>query len=187
MQDAWAISDLITNYGFLSVIIFALLYVGIVYFLKTYTGQYRSKIDQSPVIRIYPLLQGAKFMQSYAILKAINVSEHDIISQLSKNASPYMRSHYTRMHRKLNSGEISIANVIDTGLISKSQVERLRLLSGSTDYAQAVELASNAVYSGVNDLTIRLFKSIRFFLMIIIGYALVVLFLAVMSADQLSS
>lgn len=158
----------------------------VAWLLRNQVGPLRDALDQLPVFKQYRLLTGAKFMRMYAILKEINVTESRIFRTLARYSTPYYRSHLNKMSRKLEAGASqSIVSVLDTGLISNSNIARLSLLSGyKNDYS--VVLADCAVVvvdsTAANvKLAARIFAGVW---MLVVGAALATTILGVLNINQ---
>ncbi len=187
MKVLWETIEFLNSYGFAVAAAFITVCVALNYTMKNYTGQYRESLDRYPLFSTYRILQGAEFMQLYSILKSINVTEMDVIKLAKDKATPYYRQHLNRMHRKLSRGQDNIVDAINTGLIERSQIERLTLLSGASRYDEALSNSADKVYSTTINNLDRTCKVLSVLGILIAAWGILIIILGVMSIDQLYS
>jgi type II secretory pathway component PulF len=156
--------------------------------LKNYIGPLRVQLDQLPLFTQYRLYLGADFMRNYSIMKRIGLADLQIIRSLSRGKSLYYRSHLERMQRKIGGGNLNIVDAIDTGLISRQNTARLRLLSQyNDDYGIVLATASKNVVASTSK-TVKKFINILFYTgLLFFGYTLVQMVMGIMDMNKLIS
>lgn len=185
LQVLWDTIQFVNDFGLLILLISGSLFIGILYVLRNYVGEYRHELDRLPLFNSYKSLQGASFMQMYSILKAVNVNEKSVLEIARKGASPFYRKHLNLMSRKLDSGEENIADAINTGLIDNSEIERLILLSGSHSYVEVLESAASEVFESTITKVSGVCKILSVAGSLLAAWGIVIIILGVMSIDQI--
>jgi type II secretory pathway component PulF len=106
--------------------------------LRTYIGQGRSVIDQIPLLSLYRKLTAARFMETLGLLITNGVVFKKALRILQQNANPYLASHLLTMEFRLSGGKENIAEVLDTGLLDKTDLVRLRIIAQSKGFERAL-------------------------------------------------
>jgi type II secretory pathway component PulF len=107
-------------------------------YLQTATGAARQQVDSLPIVGIYRQVVGARFMETMGLLVNNGVIFKQALKILQRQANPYMMWHLMMMDRKLGRGESNIADVLDTGLLERSDVLRLRAIADSKGFEHAL-------------------------------------------------
>jgi type II secretory pathway component PulF len=108
------------------------------FILKTYIGPGREAIDQTPILNLYRKLTAAGFMETLGLLVLNGIVFKQALSLISRQASVYLRFHMRLMERRLGKGEGNIADVLNTGLIDRGDIIRLRAIAEARGFEHAL-------------------------------------------------
>lgn len=108
------------------------------FILKTYIGPGRSALDNVPLLNLYRRLTAASFMETMGLLVLNGVVFKQALSLITGQASVYLRFHMRLMERRLGKGEGNIADVLDTGLIDRGDIIRLRAIADAKGFEHAL-------------------------------------------------
>lgn len=105
--------------------------------LRSYIGDGRSVIDNFPILSLYRKFIAARVMETLGLLISNGVVIKKALRILKQSANPYLASHLLTMEYRLSGGKENLADVLDTGLLDKQDVSRLRVIARgrSIDYA----------------------------------------------------
>jgi type II secretory pathway component PulF len=120
-----------------------LLAIGILTFiinnvLKNLTGEMRRWIDELPLLSIYRATLAARFMEMLGLLIANGVVVRQALSTMQYDASPYLSWHLLQMEYHLSRGQENMGDVLDTNLISRNDLMRLRVIAKGKGFDQAL-------------------------------------------------
>lgn len=185
LQYVETFGEFLKQWAVIIAVSFISLLVALRWAVINYTGEYRDQLDNLPIFKHYRWMLGARLMLVYSILKAMSQTEAKIIEVASRNGSPYYRMKLRYMLRRIQSGS-SLVQVLDTGLITPKNIERLQLLSATQEYADALAKASADV---VKETAAKINRAAR--MLFVIGmvtnaYLIAKLLLAGMAVDQIS-
>jgi type II secretory pathway component PulF len=108
------------------------------FMLKTYIGPGRDAIDQLPLLNLYRKLTAASFMETMGLLVLNGIVFKQALALISRQASVYLRFHMRLMERRLGKGEGNIADVLNTGLIDRGDIIRLRAIAEAKGFEHAL-------------------------------------------------
>lgn len=186
MKDLHASAVLIKTGAPLLVLSFIAVVVWFTWASANLVGPMRNKLDRFVPFSTYKLYLGSRFMQIYGILKSAGETESAIFKTMSRGASPYMRSHLRRMQQRIDAGTESVAAVIDTGLISKEEIDRFSLLGGTKGFSAALDVSATKVANAtLNNLT-KVAKLASYVLLIAGAVLIVKIATAVFSLGQIT-
>ena len=183
----WSLTYGITENGLLGLVILGGLVWAFRWLLLSNVAVFKAWRYQVPIFKHYAQLNGAAFMQMYATLKRIHVLEMDIVHMAMGDASPYYYAHLERYQQRLNQGYDNMADVFDTGLLSAEMVDRLRLLTGSERYVEALEAAATKIVANTQRQINLLAKVIAGVWMMCVGMVVMVTFGGMFSISQLQA
>lgn len=106
--------------------------------LRSYNGEFRSALDRIPLLSIYRELIAARLMQTLALLISNGLVLKQALAVLKDHSSPYLSSHILSMEFRLGAGTESIGDVLNTGLINRSDILRLRLVVQNKSFEAAL-------------------------------------------------
>jgi len=106
--------------------------------LKNVTGEARRWIDGIPLVSLYKASLASRFMETLGILIANGVMIRQALSTMQYDASPYLSWHLLQMEYHLSGGQENIADVLDTDLISKNDLMRLKVVAKGKGFDQAL-------------------------------------------------
>lgn len=133
-----ALANLTQNWWWLVLLVIAASIWFISRFIRDYIGRLRHYIDRIPIISVYRRLVAARLMETLGLLIANGVIFKNALRILQYNATPYLASHLLDMEYRLSGGRENLAEVIDTGLIDKSIIQRLQVVALSRGFEHAL-------------------------------------------------
>lgn len=112
--------------------------IAIAQILRNYIGEGRQVIDVIPGLAFYRKLTAARFMETLGLLISNGVVFKKALKIMQHNANPYLAWHLLTMEFRLGGGRQNIAEVLDTGLIDKADLIRLRIIAQGQGFEQAL-------------------------------------------------
>lgn len=97
--------------------------------MTSYVGEYRPYLDKVPPFNFYRRLASARLLETLGLLVANGVVFKSAIKVMQYQANPYIHHHLVMMEHLLSMGKSNIADVLATGLISESDLMRLRVMA----------------------------------------------------------
>lgn len=107
-------------------------------FLTNYTGDYRQKIDDYPLLGLYRDTVAAQFMQTLGILMSNGIIIKKALEILAFNARPYLAWHIMMMEYQLSGGIDNIAEVLNTQLLKPNELLRLKIIAKGKGFSAAL-------------------------------------------------
>ena len=187
LKALWDLGNGIADYGVMALATFGLGAWLFGRLLQSDFGAFSRWRYEWPLFRHYAYVKGAGFMQMYATLKRINVIEMDIVHMAMDDANPFYYAHLERFQQGLTEGMDNMADVFDTGLLSPEMVDRLRLLSGSERFVDALEVASTQITSTTQTQVNLTAKVIAGVWMLGIGIIIMIAFTGMFAISQLQA
>ena len=187
LKALWDLGNGIADYGVMALATFGLGAWLFGRLLKSDFGAFSRWRYEWPLFKHYAYVKGAGFMQMYATLKRINVIEMDIVHMAMDDANPFYYAHLERFQQGLTEGMDNMADVFDTGLLSPEMVDRLRLLSGSERFVDALEVASTQIASTTQTQVNLTAKVIAGVWMLGIGIIIMIAFTGMFAISQLQA
>jgi type II secretory pathway component PulF len=187
LKALWNLGNWITDYGVIALTAFGLGFWLFSRLLKSDFGAFSEWRYEWPLFKHYAYVKGAGFMQMYATLKRINVIEMDIVYMAMEDATPFYYAHLERFQQGLNEGLDNMADIFDTGLLAPEMVDRLRLLSGSERFVDALEVASAKISSTTQAQINLAAKVIAGLWMLGIGIIIMITFSGMFAISQLQA
>lgn len=137
-QELVALSDFLQAWWWLIIIVIFSIMGAIAYFLINFVGEDRKSIDNLPVISIYRQLVAARFMETLGLLISNGIVFKRALKILQHKASPYLSWHLMMMEFRLGRGRSNIAEVLDTGLVTRDNVLRLKAIAEAKGFEHAL-------------------------------------------------
>lgn len=97
--------------------------------LANYVGEFRPTLDKVPPFSLYRSLASARFLETLGLLVENGVVFKSAIKVMQYQANPYLHSHLVMMEHLLGMGKTNIADVLNTGLVSDTDLMRLRVMA----------------------------------------------------------
>ncbi|CAM4424104.1 MAG: Toxin coregulated pilus biosynthesis protein E [Legionellaceae bacterium] len=132
------LGSIIENYWFLFIVIIGVSILAITQMLRNYIGNARQWIDLIPGLALYRKLTAARFMETLGLLITNGVVFKKALKIMQYNANPYLAWHLLTMEFKLGGGRQNIAEVLDTGLIDKNDLVRLKIIAQGRGFEHAL-------------------------------------------------
>lgn len=106
--------------------------------LRELTGKTRRWIDGIPLLRLYRDAVAARFMQTVGLLLANGVVFKVALEMMQQSASRYIAWHLFHMEFRLSGGRENLAEVMDTGLINRADILRLKVIAKGGGFEKAL-------------------------------------------------
>ncbi len=187
LQTLWYLANGVVQYGWMLIVALGLFFWGFRGLLHSDVAAFKPWRTQWPIFKHYAQLQGATFMRMYATLKRIHVLEMDVVHMAMDHATPFHHAHLERYQRRLTEGHDNMADVFDTGLLSSEMVDRLRLLSGSERYVDALEVAAAKIVATTQKQINILAKVLAGIWLVGVGIVVLIAFSGMFSISQLQA
>lgn len=97
--------------------------------MAKYTGPLRSTLDIYPPFSFYRRLVAARLLETLGLLVSNGVVFKSAIKVMQYQANPYFKYHLENMEHLLSMGKSNIADVLSTGLVSRDDLMRLRVMA----------------------------------------------------------
>jgi len=131
-------ASVIETLGWLIALIVILLALLVRECLANGVGAWRQVIDQWPVLAIYRQLLAARTLQTLGLLLCHGVVFREALNTLHGQNNAYLRWHISAMQRSLDNGQDNIAEVLDTRLLDRQDLLRLKVVASSKGFAGAL-------------------------------------------------
>jgi len=97
--------------------------------MSNYIGEFRPLLDRVPPFSFYRQLTAARLLETLGLLVANGVVFKSSIKVMQYQANPYLLSHLVKMEHLLGMGKTNIGDVLATGLVTDSDLMRLRVMA----------------------------------------------------------
>lgn len=122
-----------------TIIISLMAFAAVIYYiLLNFVGANRKFIDKLPFLHFYRDFSSVRFVGALGLLLSNSVTLKRSLALLKKNASKYIFWHISLMELKLSGGIDNVADVLDTGLIRKQDVFRLKAIAKTKGFDDAL-------------------------------------------------
>ncbi|MCH9770087.1 MAG: type II secretion system F family protein [Gammaproteobacteria bacterium] len=142
-QHLYALGSIFQQAWWLAILFFIATAIFINYLLKHYTGSARHFIDRVPLLSLYRQAIAARLMQTMGLLMANGVVLKTAFGILLRGAEPYLAWHIALMENRLSGGRDNVADVLDTELINRSDLLRLKVIARSKGFDKALLTLGN--------------------------------------------
>ncbi|MCS6271903.1 hypothetical protein G3489_19700 [Shewanella baltica] len=115
-------------------------------FLSNNTSSFRLRIDNYFPLNIYKNFAAMKTLKTLGILVETRYNLHKAALELKRHSTPYMVFHLNHVIRETQFGESDLGDALDSGLLSKRLMFRLRNAANSPDQAKkksAISIAAD--------------------------------------------
>jgi type II secretory pathway component PulF len=139
----------------LIVIIIVSIIIAVRQILTRVTGEIRKLIDAIPLFSLYRDYAAARFMEILGLLLKNRISFKSALTVIQRNATPYLAWHIYMMQFRLSGGRENIADVLDTGIIKRADILRLRVMAKGKGFDTALfHLGSQALERNTKNIKI---------------------------------
>jgi type II secretory pathway component PulF len=128
-RDLVSIAEIIQGWWWLVIVFVVVVIIVMRRILSNYIGELRPILDRFPPFNLYRQFAAARLMETLGLLIANGVVFKSAIKIMQYNANPYTTSHLVMMEHLLGMGRGNVADVLSTGLISPTDVLRLRVMA----------------------------------------------------------
>ncbi|MCS6162456.1 hypothetical protein [Shewanella baltica] len=170
-QMAASFGDFWVDWGLLIGSITLLVVIAVFLSLPVMTGNIRKQIDNFPVYRQYRLIQTGAFLRSMGNLTLAGFGLKEALLQTKRHANRYLLHHIAEMLKKIEGGKKNLGNIMETGLLNKSEENSLYLL-GQIGGTPETLLSSADIHHELLIDEIELIKSIGIDALKIIGFCI---------------
>ena len=96
---------------------------------SSYVGEFRPNLDKYPPFSLYRRLICARVLETLGLLVANGVVFKASLKVMQNAANPYTLWHLQKMEDLLSKGKSNIGDVLDTGLVTRQDLMRLRVMA----------------------------------------------------------
>lgn len=128
-QQLVMIAALVKSWWWLVLVVIAIVYATLRYLMNNYVGELRPLLDNIPPFSLYRRFAASRLLETMGLLVANGVVFKNAIKVMQYQANPYVSSHLVMMEHLLGMGRGNVADVLSTGLISESDILRLRVMA----------------------------------------------------------
>lgn len=137
-QHLYSLATLIQYGWWIVLILFGALLFGMAWIMRFVIGPVRQTLDQFPPFSLYRRNEAAHLMETLGLLMANGVVFKRALQILHNRAAPYLAWHLSQMEARLSNGLSNIADVLDTRLIDKADLIRLKVVALSKGIDQTL-------------------------------------------------
>lgn len=137
-QNLVKFANLVQSSWYIALFLFVGIVVGLYQFLYRYIGTYRGHVDKIPMLSLYRRIASSHFMETLGLLTSNGVVFKKALSIIQEGASPYVGWHLVLMERRLSRGQSNIADVLDTGMVDRYDVLRLKAVAQGHGFEEAL-------------------------------------------------
>ena len=152
--------------------------------MTSYTGALRATLDRYPPFSFYRKFTAAHVLQTLGILVANGVVFKAALHTMNYSANPYLTYHLSQMEEQLSMGKSNIADVLETGLIDKNDLIRLRVMAEVKGFEHGlVRLGLKAAEDATNTLKL-VSRIVGFIFLALDGYLIIMILLGLFLTAQ---
>lgn len=137
-QLLYNVATFTENWWWLILILLVSFFLLLARMLQELTGEPRKFVDAIPVLSLYRDVTAARFMEILGLLLSNGIILKRALSIMRYRANHYLAWHIFMMEIRLSGGRENIAEVLDTGLISKGDILRLRVIAKGKGFEHAL-------------------------------------------------
>ncbi len=129
---------IIQNWWWLVIVIITAIILGLRYLMANYVGELRPLLDKVPPFSLYKRFVASRLLETLGLLVSNGVVFKNALKVMQYQSNPYTTSHLLMMEHLLGMGKGNIADVLQTGLISESDILRLRVVAEVKGFEHAL-------------------------------------------------
>ena len=137
-RDLFLLASWLQYTWWLLLLVLVALVMGLIYLLRHWVGDWRLKLDRFPGFNSYRQFTAARLMSTLGLLMNNGVMLKNALVIVQAKAKSYLGWHLQQMEVQLARGKLNLADVLDTGLLDRSDMRRLRVLATGNGFAQAL-------------------------------------------------
>lgn len=107
--------------------------------IVNYVGPLRPWLDSLPIFNFYRKMTAARFLEMLGILLSNGLVLKQALVILKRQTVPYLAWHVQAMEYRLGGGKEDMGEVLDTGMIDTQEILRLRLITKTSHFEEALE------------------------------------------------
>jgi type II secretory pathway component PulF len=148
-----AIATFIEYWWWLALIIVVVVAVFMMQLLRQFVGETRKVADTILPFSLYRDFVAARFMEILGLLVSSGISFKDALNTIQYKSTRYLSWHIYMMQFRLSGGRENLADVLDTGLLNSSDIERLKAIAQSKSFEHAlIQLGNQAAKKNVQSM-----------------------------------
>lgn len=120
------------------ILVFTAIVLGFIKLLRDLTGTVRQTLDTFPIFSLYRDVYAARFMETLGLLLVNGIVLKKALNIMQQDAGNYLGWHNLKMQYRLSEGYDNIADVLDTGMIKKGNMMRLRAIAKGKGFDHAL-------------------------------------------------
>lgn len=125
--------------------------------MPTWTRRPRNIFDKLPPWNVYRSYQASSFLIALSSLMRAGVPAYDALKTMSKNASPWMRSHLDKMMGSMSLGGGNMGRALDTGLLDDETAGDVQDYSRLGSFSDAIYiLGGRSLEKGIKAIQSRM-------------------------------
>lgn len=137
-QVLYNTATFVESWWWLVLIIIVAFFIMLGRLLQELTGEPRKFMDSLPILTLFRSVTAARFMETLGLLLSNGIVLKRALTIMRFKASHYLAWHIFMMELRLSGGRENIAEVLDTGLISKGDILRLRVIAKGKGFEHAL-------------------------------------------------
>jgi type II secretory pathway component PulF len=128
-RDLVNIGSIIQCWWWLFLMVLLIILLVFRYLMNNYVGELRPTLDKFFPFNLYRRFVSSRFLETLGLLVSNGIVFKNALRVMQYQASPYVSSHLLMMEHLLAMGRGNIADVLSTGLVSESDILRLRVMA----------------------------------------------------------
>ncbi len=128
-RDLVAYGTVIQGWWWLVIVLIISLIMLLRYLMANYVGELRPLLDKIPPFSLYRRFVASRLLETLGLLVSNGVVFKNALKVMQYQSNPYISSHLMMMEHLLGIGKGNISDVLETGLISESDILRLRVMA----------------------------------------------------------
>lgn len=137
-QMLFNMATFVENWWWIILLVIIALFLLIGRLLVELTGTPRNFLDSLPIFSLYRDVVAARFMETLGLLLSNGIILKNSLSITRHKANHYLAWHIYMMEFRLSGGRENIAEVLDTGLIPKGDILRLKVIAKGKGFEHAL-------------------------------------------------
>lgn len=123
------LAQLIKDWWWIIILLIIAVILSLRWLMLNYVGELRPMLDAIPPFNFYRRFTAGRLLETMGLLVSNGVVFKSAIKIMQYYANPYLSSHLVMMEHLLSMGKTNVAEVLDTGLVSESDLMRLRVMA----------------------------------------------------------
>jgi type II secretory pathway component PulF len=161
-------SDVFIHWGIPFVVALIMLFWFIQYTMPKWTGPVRDRFDGWFPWTFYREIQSGFFLISMSAMSKSGMTSANIVSDLIKYASPYIKRHLMKMFTNLERGDKEIV-ALDTGMLTANIMDRLLVYTNLPSFTEVMDYMGVDVMAMLKKRVIAISKALGNIMLVLIA------------------